>query len=82
MSEMHIAVVRNHEGDWEGLYVEGKLVAEGHSIEIQDVFDAMKKASMLENINVEIIYDNERRWGEYLEIFGNRFPDKFKDLGL
>lgn len=28
-------------GDWEALYMDGKLVAEGHSLRIRDVLDAI-----------------------------------------
>lgn len=27
--------------DWEGLYIDGKLVSEGHSIRVHDVLDAL-----------------------------------------
>lgn len=28
-------------GDWEALYINGKLVAEGHSLSVQDVLDCI-----------------------------------------
>ena len=28
-------------GDWEALYMDGKLIAEGHSIRVMDVLDAI-----------------------------------------
>ena len=32
MSRSNVALVTSSEGDWEGLYVDGELVAEDHSI--------------------------------------------------
>lgn len=34
-------------GDWEALYMDGKLVAEGHSLRVMDVLDAI--ANVLPN---------------------------------
>lgn len=28
-------------GDWEALYMDGKLIAEGHSLRVDDVLDAI-----------------------------------------
>ena len=39
--EHQIYVVSPDCGDWEALYVDGKLSAEGHSLSVRDVFDSL-----------------------------------------
>lgn len=34
-------LVRPECGDWEALYMDGKLIAEGHSLRVMDVLDAV-----------------------------------------
>lgn len=36
-----IHIVRSEEGDWEGLYINGILMCEGHSLSIYDIFKAL-----------------------------------------
>lgn len=36
---MKFTIVRSDEGDWEGLYVDGVLVTEGHEVTATDVID-------------------------------------------
>jgi hypothetical protein len=37
----NIVIVHDNSGDWVGIYVDGKLVREGHSIQEEDVLDAI-----------------------------------------
>lgn len=34
-------IVHPESGDWEALYINGKLAAEGHSLSVQDVLDCI-----------------------------------------
>lgn len=56
-------------GDWEGLYLNGKLVAEGHSVRLEDVLDAI--ADVFPNkYSYEEISDDfaeEHGWSDNLE---------------
>lgn len=36
-----IVIVGNDDDDWEGLYVDGTLLREGHSLSVRDVLDAL-----------------------------------------
>jgi len=38
---MKITFVDDDCGDWEGLYIDGKLVMENHRLEIYDILDAI-----------------------------------------
>ena len=38
---MKIDICRNYNGDWIGLYVDGELKLEGHSLQITDVIEAL-----------------------------------------
>ena len=37
----NIVIVHDNSGDWVGIYVDGKLVREDHSIQEEDVLDAI-----------------------------------------
>ena len=41
MSEHTVTLVSNASGDWEALYVDGKLITEGHSVTARDVAEAL-----------------------------------------
>ena len=40
MSQARVTLVRDHEGEWEGLYVDGTLIAQGHSLQDTDWAEA------------------------------------------
>jgi hypothetical protein len=42
---MDIKIVFHPSGDWEGLYIDGVLYEEGHSISVGDFISAYNKAS-------------------------------------
>jgi hypothetical protein len=55
--------------DWAGLYIDGNLIYEGHSLSAEDVLHFL-----------QIPYD--QRWVDGdLEEFGNRLPKTFAELG-
>lgn len=63
---------RNCEGDWEGFYVNGELVEEGHSIDFAWVVEHY--------LHGTYVNDDEGMAGEYLEKFGGRCPDNTNEL--
>ena len=42
MTEKASACIVSNDDDWEGIYINGKLAAEGHRISLHDVLDALK----------------------------------------
>lgn len=46
---MDIKIVFHPSGDWEGLYVEGYLECEGHSIRVEDLIEALNRVTISEN---------------------------------
>jgi hypothetical protein len=62
---MNVQLLKSGAGDWIGLYVDGKLKMEGHSLRLEDVLESI-------GIKAEAIEGSE-----YLEEFGNRCPDKW-----
>ncbi len=41
MSKQEIAIVSDAGGDWEGLYVNGRLMTEGHSLSVHEVLGVL-----------------------------------------
>lgn len=58
--------------DWEGLYIDGELVEENHSIRITDLLEILKDRRLL-------TFDYHEVGQDYLEGLGN-LPDNFNDL--
>lgn len=62
-----IAFVNSNDGDWEGIYVDGVLKREGHSLSPDDVLSVLG-----------IEYDTH-----YIDMEdGDRLPAKLKDISL
>ena len=40
--KLNIALVTCDDGDWEGLFIDGKLITEGHSVPSTDVLDKLE----------------------------------------
>lgn len=77
---MDIKIVFHPSGDWEGLYIDGELENEGHSISAEDVIRALQAhARLVENITA-IIYDTRDLGSEegFDEDFS--FPLKYEDI--
>ena len=54
---INFIIVSSKSGDWEALYANGKLVAEGHSLSVRDVLDCIN--AMLPNTVKIIEIDDE-----------------------
>jgi hypothetical protein len=65
-----ITVVGHPGGDWEGLFVDGKLLCEGHRLEWWQVLDALKVEYATLEADEEWMYDV------------GRFPERLKDVKL
>ena len=64
---MKINYVMSEDGDWEGLYVNGKLKCEGHSLPIWDIMNALG-------------LKYEHKVVDFEEYDISSLPDDFKDL--
>lgn len=58
--------------DWQGLYVNGCLIEEGHTIRITDLLEILKDRKLL-------TFDYHEIDQNYLEDLGS-LPDKFEDI--
>lgn len=50
---MNITLISSDDGDWEGIYVDGVLQAEGHSLSPSQVFEALGLGLDKQEINFE-----------------------------
>lgn len=64
-----INIVRSEDGDWAGLYIDGQLKTEGHSITSSDVLDAL-------GLKFKVVTMNETEF----DYFGSRCPHEYKDV--
>jgi hypothetical protein len=67
-----INVVSSVSGDWYGLYINGKLVHEGHSISYKDVFEALNLKYEYEELDFEnrlpeTYQENFKQVSQYVE---------------
>lgn len=63
-----------HAEDWEGLYVNGRLALEGHSLDIDDVLDKVNDVLSIQRKGFEV-----ECTGTIMKP-GTRLPNKLKDL--
>lgn len=61
---MNIQFVTSTDGDWEGMYIDGKLVAEGHSVSPYEIF-----AQLLKHIP-GLTYSSQEKNEEWFEKHG------------
>ena len=45
--KLSIALVTCDDGDWEGLFIDGKLITEGHSVPSTDVLDKLEELGVI-----------------------------------
>lgn len=80
---MNIKIVFHPSGDWEALYIEGVLQAEGHSIRIDDLVEGMNNTCNTGKFDFDLTifsYDtrdlgNEEGFDEDYD-----FPLKYEDI--
>lgn len=66
-----LTYVTNTDGDWEAIYIDGKLHHEGHSIPAYVWFAVTGVCLDRNEFEIE---------AEWLEDQGGRFPNKFEDI--
>jgi len=54
-------VVIVYGGDWEGIYINGELKYEGHSLQTSELLDVLGVKHDLKEIDEDIFYDNDDR---------------------
>ncbi|TCJ00008.1 hypothetical protein [Cytobacillus praedii] len=74
MEGYSLTLVRSDDGDWEGLYVDGILDIEGHSLSNYDWIDLITRHNYI--VSIEQFYIN----GELLEEIGASFPYKLSEI--
>jgi hypothetical protein len=70
---MHVGIFKSGECDWEGLYIDGTLKIEGHSISARDILEYLGKYL---NFEIEVVIDEKE---SYLDRFGNSCPDTWEE---
>ena len=69
---MKLTYVTNEYGEWCGVYIDGKLDTEGHSIPVYEWLDYIKMRGITEVEELEVS-------GEWMEDVGS-FPQLFDDI--
>lgn len=64
--------ISSSNGDWCGIYVDGQLYTEGHSIAVWEWLDIVENQSTFKTQNLEVE-------GDWLEE-GGSFPQSFSDI--
>jgi hypothetical protein len=57
MKKTNFTFVNSEYGDWQGLYINGKLAAEGHNISARDVLDCIADILPHNIITIEVPQD-------------------------
>jgi hypothetical protein len=65
-----IRLLHSGSGDWEGFYVNGNLIFQGHHVELPDVI-----RYIFPNIDFENVWSED----EYFEKYGNMCPQIYPD---
>lgn len=75
---MHITIVNSESGDWTGLYINGKIKDQGHSISLRNFMEYLSKDGYPITIDsFRTLYAHED-WMEEMA----RLPDNLKDVIL
>lgn len=70
-----VVIAESPSGDWEGLYIKGKLFIEGHSISRYDFIKALEKAGVLKKNSIES-YNVDEAWIEQV----GQLPKKLEEV--
>lgn len=74
MEGKEITIVSCESGDWCGLYVEGVLEIEGHSLLKEDFINLIRKYKVFKDVIHFVISE------EHMEWLGGNFPSKLQDV--
>lgn len=72
-----LIMVRNNDGDWEGLYINGKLVAQNHRIDVIKEIENYTNNEENEDLNIAKCFSFEV---DFEELDINDYPEKIVDL--
>lgn len=75
MTDINLTIISGD--DWEGVYKDGKLYVEGHSVQLIDVLDMLKDCGPITSINYKTEYPNM----DWLNDMGS-LPVNLKDVIL
>lgn len=80
MAEGTVALVRID--DWEGLYVNGELKEETHSIQNEVLFHYMREAGMLEGVTVIDRFSDalDGAYNQWPDSWLGRFPQHYDEI--
>lgn len=71
-----MTIINCESGDWEGLYVNGILQYEGHSINARDFINLIRKYKVFKDVQCFEISD------EHMEKLGSSFPHNLRDVNI
>lgn len=63
MTAAHINFIHSESGDWEGMYIDGKLFDEGHSLNLKEVLRMLINARLL-NATLGGTIEKSDKWFE------------------
>ncbi len=66
--------------DWEGVYVDGKLFAEGHSISKWDYHELIRHVAEAAPESLEFLSGHDIYDEEFIKEHGWRCPDDYSDV--
>lgn len=75
ISKKPIVIVSNEDGDWEAIYVKGKVFYQSHEITMNDFIEAAEKAGILRKNSVDYISDYDMGDDSHL-------PNKLEDIKI
>jgi hypothetical protein len=80
MERKRVVILNTQEGDWEGLFVDGSLINEGHHLGEGDTLFLLKQAEKLDFKSSDIVISTlTNDDSEYVESYGN-FPQNLSEL--
>lgn len=68
-----IILVTNEDGDYEALYLNGKIIVQGSSVPRFELTDTMSKNQPYE-------YETHEVTADWIEDFGGNYPDSLLDI--
>lgn len=71
-----VSVITCEAGDWTGLYLDGKLFSQGHSIPHFEWLQLLRKLG----VETYEFYESDGQFGENLGVFGGRFPQDIAEV--
>lgn len=70
-----VSIVRVYGDDWDGVFANGKLVVQGHSVNLADVVLYLVDIGPVKIVSYKVAIADE----EWLESYGS-FPDNLNDV--